>query len=68
MVTITIIHHSDGKFKVWAATGANERNGTPFATFDEANDHAKQLQAKAGGHDNAEIVVNLDPHSRQLPP
>jgi hypothetical protein len=30
----------------------------PFATLDEANDHAKQLQAKAGGRDNAEIVVS----------
>jgi hypothetical protein len=28
-------------------TGANERNGIPFATLDEANDHAKQLRAKA---------------------
>jgi hypothetical protein len=58
MVTITIIHHLDGKFRVWAATGANERNGIPFATLDEANDHAKQLRAKAGGPDNAEIVVS----------
>ena len=58
MVTITIIHHSDGKFRVWAATGANERNGILFATLDEAKDHAKQLQAKAGGRDNAEIVVS----------
>jgi hypothetical protein len=57
--SITIIHHSDGKFRVWAATGANERNGIPFATLDEANDHAKQLQAKAGGH--AEIVVDSTP-------
>jgi hypothetical protein len=57
MVTITIIHHLDGKFRVWAATGANERNGIPFATLDEANDHAKRLKAKAGGSDNAEIVV-----------
>jgi hypothetical protein len=58
MVTITITHHLEGKFRVWAATGVNERNGIPFVTLDEANDHAKQLQAKAGGPDNAEIVVN----------
>ena len=59
-VIITIIHHSNGEFIVYKNLGGfpYERRHNRFATRDEADTCAKQLQAEHGGPDRAEIVTH----------
>jgi len=56
---ITILHHSDGKYRVYNDLGAclevSDRLDNEFATPDEARAYAKQLQAKHGGPNRAKI-------------
>jgi hypothetical protein len=56
MMPITIIRHSDGKFRVWAPGGPYEPNGIPFGTFDEAKTCAEQFASKRGAKAEIKFV------------
>ena len=55
MIIITIICHSNGQFSVGKNIGHGIRL---FATRKAADARAMQLQAEAGGADNAKIIVH----------
>jgi hypothetical protein len=59
LITITILHHSDGKYRVYEDLGASpevdDRFDIEFATSDEARAYAETLQKKHGGPDRTKI-------------
>jgi hypothetical protein len=57
MATITIICHSDGLFSVGKNLGTG-KGSVVFKSRAEADAHAKELQAEAGGPEKAKIVVH----------
>jgi hypothetical protein len=59
LIIITILHHSDGKYRVYKDLGASpevdDRLDIEFATPDEARAYAEALQKKHGGQGRATI-------------
>jgi hypothetical protein len=59
LIIITIVHHSDGKYRVYKDLGAwpevRDRLDIEFATADEARAHAETIQKKHGGPARATI-------------
>jgi hypothetical protein len=57
MVIITLMCHSNGQFSVTKNLGGFHESRV-FTTRAAADAHAMQLQAEAGGPDNAKIIVH----------